>query len=65
MVLYFMEQEDQTGNKKIGRFYRADLRVADDLYVLGNNQLIKEWDIDGIDNSPKHYMQQEIQYMLV
>ena len=34
-------------------------------YVLGNNQLIKEWDIDSIDASHTNYMQQEIQFMLV
>ena len=52
-IIFYGTREDQTGNKKIGRLYRADLRVADDLYVLSNNQLIKEWDVDGIDNSPK------------
>ena len=52
-IIFYGTREDQTGNKKIGRLYRADLRVADDLYVLGNNQLIKEWDVDGIDNSPQ------------
>ena len=52
-IIFYGTKEDQTGTKKIGRFYRADLRVADDLYVLGNNQLVKEWDIAGIDNSPK------------
>ena len=52
-IIFYGTREDQTGNKKIGRLYRADLRVADDLYVLNNNQLIKEWDVDGIDNSPK------------
>jgi len=52
-IIFYGTKEDQTGAKKIGRFYRADLRVADDLYVLGNNQLVKEWDIAGIDNSPK------------
>ena len=64
-IVFYGTKEDQTGTKKIGRFYRANLRVADDLYVLGNNQLIKEWDIDGIDASPQNYMQQEIQFMLV
>ena len=52
-IVFYGTKEDQTGSKKIGRLYRADLRVADDLYVLGNNQLIKEWDTDGIDNSPQ------------
>ena len=52
-IIFYGTREDQTGSKKIGRLYRADLRVADDLYVLGNNQLIKEWDTAGIDNSPQ------------
>ena len=39
-------------SQSIGRFYRAELRVADDLYVLGGRQLIKEWDIDNIDTTP-------------
>jgi hypothetical protein len=51
-IVFYGTKEDQTGSKKIGRLYRADIRVADDLYVLGNNQLIKEWDIDSIDASP-------------
>ena len=52
-IIFYGTREDQTGSKKIGRLYRADLRVADDLYVLGNNQLIKEWDAASIDNSPQ------------
>ena len=36
-----------------GRLYRSQLTVADDLYVLANRQLIKEWIISGIDASPK------------
>ena len=51
-IVFYGTKEDQTGAKKIGRFYRATLQTADDLYVLGNNQLIKEWDIDSIDASP-------------
>ncbi len=39
--------------RDVGRFYRADLTVADDLYVLANRQLIKEWVINGIDTTPK------------
>jgi len=34
-----------------GRFYRAELTVADNLYVLTNRQLIKQWD-NGIDLTP-------------
>ena len=51
-IVFYGTKEDQTTAKKIGRLYRANLTVADDLYVLGNNELIKEWDIDGIDASP-------------
>jgi len=40
--------------RAVGRFYRADLTVADDLYVLANRQLIKEWVISGVDTTPKH-----------
>ena len=40
--------------RDVGRFYRADLTVADDLYVLANRQLIKEWVISGQDTTPKH-----------
>ena len=35
-----------------GRLYRSDLTVADDLYVLANRQLLKEWD-NGVDASPQ------------
>ena len=40
--------------RAVGRFYRADLTVADDLYVLANRQLVKEWVISGQDTTPKH-----------
>ena len=50
--VFYGTKEVQTGSKVIGRLYRANLRVADDLYVLAENQLIKQWDEDGIDNSP-------------
>jgi len=40
--------------RAVGRFYRADLTVADDLYVLANRQLIKEWVITDVDTTPKH-----------
>jgi hypothetical protein len=39
-------------SRNVGRFYRADLTVADNLYVLANRQLIKEWVIDSIDTTP-------------
>ena len=41
-------------SRDVGRFYRADLTVADDLYVLANRQLVKEWVIAGVDTTPKH-----------
>ena len=51
-IVFYGTKELQTGSKVIGRLYRANLRVADDLYVLAENQLIKQWDDNGIDNSP-------------
>jgi hypothetical protein len=38
--------------RDVGRLYRADLVVADNLYVLANRQLIKEWVVDSIDTTP-------------
>ena len=52
IIFYGTKATQITGNKVIGRLYRADLTVADDLYVLANNQLIKQWDVDAIDNAP-------------
>ena len=52
-IIFYGTKEDQTGTKKVGRLYRADLVVADDLYILANNQLIKEWDIASIDAAPR------------
>ncbi len=34
-----------------GRFFTADLTVADNLYVLTNRQLVKQW-VNGVDQSP-------------
>ena len=51
-IVFYGTKEVQTGSKVIGRLYSASLTVADDLYVLANNQLIKQWDVDSIDNSP-------------
>ena len=51
-IFYGTKDVQITGNKVIGRLYRAQIVVADDLYVLGNQQLIKEWNIDSIDASP-------------
>ena len=51
-IIFYGTKEDQTGAKKIGRLYRATLTVADDLYVLANQQLIKEWNIDSVTAQP-------------
>jgi len=50
--VFYGTKVTQTGSKIVGRLYSADLTVANDLYVLGNQQLIKEWNIDSIDASP-------------
>ena len=52
-LVFYGTKETQTGSTTIGRFYRAQITVADDLYVLGDNQLIKEWENSSIDSSPK------------
>ena len=36
----------------IGRLYRTELVAADDLYVLANRQLVKEWVVTGTDTTP-------------
>ena len=38
--------------RDVGRLYRLELVNADDLYVLANRQLIKEWVVDNIDTTP-------------
>ena len=47
-IIFFGTQEQSTNT---GRLYRSDLVVADDLYVLANRQLIKEWN-NGVPASP-------------
>ena len=42
----------QEVSREVGRLYRAELVNADDLYVLANRQLIKEWIVDGYDACP-------------
>ena len=49
--LVFFGTKDKS--KDVGRFYKAQLVVADDLYVLNERQLIKEWDITGQNTTPK------------
>jgi hypothetical protein len=52
--IIFIGTKETGGNSTgVGRFYRADLVAADDLYVLANRQLIKEWIYTGIDATPK------------
>tara|TARA_B100000902_G_scaffold104925_2_gene107090 strand:- start:254 stop:2248 length:1995 start_codon:yes stop_codon:yes gene_type:complete len=50
-IVFFGTKEK---SRDVGRFYKADLVVADNLYVLANRQLIKEWVISGQDTTPKH-----------
>jgi hypothetical protein len=50
-IVFFGTKEK---SRDVGRFYSADLIVADDLYVLANRQLVKEWVITGVDTTPKH-----------
>ena len=50
--IFYGTKVSQTDSKVVGRLYSADIVVADDLYVLGNQQLIKEWNIASIDASP-------------
>ena len=50
--IFYGTTENTTTAKKVGRLYRAQLVVADDLYVLANASLIKEWNIDGVDATP-------------
>jgi hypothetical protein len=50
-IVFFGTKEK---TRDVGRFYRADLVVANDLYVLANRQLVKEWVITGVDTTPKH-----------
>ena len=48
--IVFLGTKEETVS--VGRFYRADLVVADDLYVLANRQLIKEFIVDSVDTTP-------------
>jgi hypothetical protein len=47
-IIFYGTQEVGTN---VGRLYRSDLTVADDLYVLANRQLLKEYD-NGVAGSP-------------
>jgi hypothetical protein len=48
-IIFFGTKEN---TRNVGRLYRADLVAADDLYVLANRQLIKEWVFDNVDTTP-------------
>ena len=50
-IIFFGTKEK---SRDVGRFYTAQLVVADDLYVLSNRQLIKEWVIASVDTTPSH-----------
>lgn len=47
-IIFYGTQEYGTN---IGRLYKSELTVADNLYVLGNRQLLKEWD-NGVLTAP-------------
>tara|TARA_R100001463_G_scaffold49132_3_gene98772 strand:+ start:28631 stop:30598 length:1968 start_codon:yes stop_codon:yes gene_type:complete len=49
--IVFFGTKDKSSD--VGRFYRAELLVANDLHVLGQRQLIKEWNISGQNTTPK------------
>ena len=48
--IVFLGTKESTTN--IGRLYRTELVAADDLYVLANRQLVKEWVVTGVDTTP-------------
>ena len=48
-IIFFGTKEN---TRNIGRLYTAELVAADDLYVLANRQLLKEWIVDSINTTP-------------
>jgi hypothetical protein len=38
--------------RDVGRLYKAELVALDNLYVLANRQLVKEWVVDSVDTTP-------------
>jgi len=48
--IVFLGTKESTTNT--GRLYRTELVAADDLYVLANRQLVKEWVVTGTDTTP-------------
>ena len=51
-IFYGTKEIQTTTSKVVGRLYRASLTVANDLYVLANQQLIKEWNIASVTAQP-------------
>ena len=51
-IIFIGTKEEGGSSTGVGRLYRLELTVADDLYVLANRQLVKEWVIDSIDATP-------------
>ncbi len=51
--IIFLGTKEEGGNSTgVGRLYKTQLVAVDDLYVLANRQLIKEWIYTGIDATP-------------
>ena len=51
--IIFIGTKEEGGNSTgVGRLYRTELAAVDDLYVLANRQLVKEWIISNIDATP-------------
>jgi len=48
-IIFFGTKEN---TRSVGRLYRAELVNADDLYVLANRQLVKEFVVDSVDTTP-------------
>ena len=51
-IFYGTKEIQTSAAKVIGRLYRARLTTADNLYILSNQQLIKEWNIDSVTAQP-------------
>ena len=51
-IFYGTKEVQTSASKVIGRLYRARLTASDNLYVLANQQLIKEWNIDSVTAQP-------------
>jgi len=51
-IFYGTKEIQTSASKVIGRLYRARLVASDNLYVLANQQLIKEWNINSVTAQP-------------